>query len=81
MGEIHEVFVLALSLVWFAGATPDSRAENTMTATGVTELYTSSPSRFSTMFFKSFGISSLSYTGKLMKKGTSNKRETAETAP
>ena len=25
MGEIHELFVLALSLVWFAGATPDSR--------------------------------------------------------
>ena len=24
-GEIHELFVLALSLVWFAGATPDSR--------------------------------------------------------
>ena len=24
MGEIHEFFVLALSLVWFAGATPDS---------------------------------------------------------
>ena len=23
MGEIHEHFVLALSLVWFAGATPD----------------------------------------------------------
>ena len=23
MGEIHEFFVLALSLVWFAGATPD----------------------------------------------------------
>ena len=23
MGEIHERFVLALSLVWFAGATPD----------------------------------------------------------
>ena len=22
-GEIHELFVLALSLVWFAGATPD----------------------------------------------------------
>ena len=22
MGEIHELFVLALSLVWFAGATP-----------------------------------------------------------
>ena len=25
MGEIHELFVLALSLVWFAGATPDKR--------------------------------------------------------
>ena len=25
MGEIHELFVLALSLVWFAGATPDCR--------------------------------------------------------
>ena len=25
MGEIHELFVLALSLVWFAGATPDWR--------------------------------------------------------
>ena len=24
LGEIHELFVLALSLVWFAGATPDS---------------------------------------------------------
>ena len=24
MGEIHELLVLALSLVWFAGATPDS---------------------------------------------------------
>ena len=23
MGEIHELFVLALSLVWFAGTTPD----------------------------------------------------------
>ena len=23
MGEIHELFVFALSLVWFAGATPD----------------------------------------------------------
>ena len=23
MGEIHELFVLPLSLVWFAGATPD----------------------------------------------------------
>ena len=23
MGETHELFVLALSLVWFAGATPD----------------------------------------------------------
>ena len=28
MGEIHELFVLALSLVWFAGATPDSRRWN-----------------------------------------------------
>ena len=26
MGEIHELFVLALSLVWFAGATPDERS-------------------------------------------------------
>ena len=25
MGEIHELFVLALSLLWFAGATPDCR--------------------------------------------------------
>ena len=25
MGEIHELFALALSLVWFAGATPDAR--------------------------------------------------------
>ena len=25
MGEIHELFVLALSLVWFAGATPEIR--------------------------------------------------------
>ena len=25
MGEIHELFVLALSLVWFAGATPEER--------------------------------------------------------
>ena len=23
MGEIHELFLLALSLVWFAGATPE----------------------------------------------------------
>ena len=28
MGEIHELFVLALSLVWFAGATPDQRNSN-----------------------------------------------------
>ena len=27
MGEIHELFVLALSLVWFAGATPDSNCQ------------------------------------------------------
>ena len=26
MGEIHELFVLPLSLVWFAGATPDQRS-------------------------------------------------------
>ena len=26
MGEIHELFVLALSLVWFAAATPDQIA-------------------------------------------------------
>ena len=25
-GEIHELFVLALSLVWFAGATPEDIA-------------------------------------------------------
>ena len=29
MGEIHELFVLALSLVWFAGATPESFQEKT----------------------------------------------------
>ena len=27
MGEIHELFVLALSLVWFAGATPERNGE------------------------------------------------------
>ena len=26
MGEIHELLVLALSLVWFAGATPEKNA-------------------------------------------------------
>ena len=26
MGEIHELFVLALPLVWFGGATPDLHA-------------------------------------------------------
>ena len=26
MGEIHELFVLALFLVWFAGATPEYRS-------------------------------------------------------
>ena len=25
MGEIHELFALALSLVWFAGATPEEK--------------------------------------------------------
>ena len=31
MGEIHELFVLALSLVWFGGATPEAKPafENT----------------------------------------------------
>ena len=33
MGEIHELFVLALSLVWFAGATPDSWSQNPLEAT------------------------------------------------
>ena len=28
MGEIPELFVLALSLVWFAGATPDFGARD-----------------------------------------------------
>ena len=28
--KIHELFVLALSLVWFAGATPDFSGENTL---------------------------------------------------
>ena len=27
MGEIRELFVLALSLLWFAGATPDFRGD------------------------------------------------------
>ena len=27
MGEVHELFVLALSLAWFAGATPDLRGK------------------------------------------------------
>ena len=27
MGEIHELLVLALSLVWFAGSTPDHQVE------------------------------------------------------
>ena len=30
MGEIHELFVLALSLVWFAGATPVLRRGSTL---------------------------------------------------
>ena len=28
MGEIHELFVLPLFLVWFAGATPDKGAHS-----------------------------------------------------
>ena len=27
MGEIHELFVLALSLVWFAGGTPEKMSK------------------------------------------------------
>ena len=30
MGEIHELFVLALSLVWFAGATPERDLDMTL---------------------------------------------------
>ena len=32
MGEIHELFVLALFLVWFAGATPDTTLQNPLSA-------------------------------------------------
>ena len=32
MGDIHELFVLALSLVWFAGATPENGCTNFMGA-------------------------------------------------
>ena len=32
MGDIHELFVLALSLVWFAGATPERRDKDTTPA-------------------------------------------------
>ena len=38
MGEIHELFVLALSLVWFAGATPEKmkeRGQNLRSQTGL----------------------------------------------
>ena len=31
MGEIHELFILALSLVWFAGATPEENWRLPMT--------------------------------------------------
>ena len=30
MGEIHELFVLALSLVWFAGATPETSKKSSL---------------------------------------------------
>ena len=36
MGEIHEVFVLALSLVWFVGATPDCKVRKIL---GVFEVF------------------------------------------
>ena len=32
MGEIHELFVWALSMVWFAGATPDKRTNGSVFA-------------------------------------------------
>ena len=32
MGEIHELFVLALPLVWFAGATPDKTSSKMFSA-------------------------------------------------
>ena len=35
MGEIHELFVLALSLVWFAGVTPDKIRSESGPAAGV----------------------------------------------
>ena len=39
MGEIHELFVLALSLVWFAGATPEKKQHKfTVVAEIITEL-------------------------------------------
>ena len=37
MGEINELFVLALSLVWFAGATPDPLG-NTIRTARITKL-------------------------------------------
>ena len=41
MGEIHELFVLALSLVWFAGATPE-QVLNGVGADGVGVKFTGS---------------------------------------
>ena len=38
MGEIHELFVLALSLVWFAGATPEKNKQKQGDARGVREV-------------------------------------------
>ena len=37
MGEIHELFVLALSLVWFAGATPETSCSCQVTCAGPRE--------------------------------------------
>ena len=43
MGEIHELFVLPLSLVWFAGATPEKgRQQNGLKKTTRSQLTTSS---------------------------------------
>ena len=30
MGKIHELFVLALSLVWFAGVTPEKKSDKSL---------------------------------------------------
>ena len=50
MGEIHELFVLALSLVWFAGTTPEKpRFRNTRMLGRRPELIFSQPGMFATL--------------------------------